>query len=150
MKSKSEIILMTKLAIYDKSHGKKDRVCNDYFKGDYVYKKNMWTRFYTAIGTLILIIFIFLHRIAVYEIDIFTLDFKTEISKYAVYFLTVLIAYTIIGSFLSAREYNKSRLRFKKYLLVLSKLDGSAKKNQHSNKEDLRHGSPTYDSRNFN
>ena len=149
MKSKKEIILMTKLAVYDKSHGQKDRLCNAHFRADYIYKKNMWNRFYALLGCLIIIAFIIVHEIIVKETDIFSLNWEVELSRYALNTFFVLIAYTLIGSLLANKEYNLRQSRLKRYFAALAKLDGSNKQPEHLYKGDLRHGEPTYDETNY-
>jgi len=153
LKTRDEIILMTKLAIYDKDHGHKDKLCDEHFRADYIYKKNMWTRFYVTIACLIIIALDVMNRVIVEQIDIFSLDLKSELSKYAVNMLIILLAYTFVGSLLANKDYNLRQARLKKYFGTLSRLDKLGKQSriaERSNKEDLRHGEPTYDKRGFN
>ena len=55
MKSRQKILLMTKLALYEKHYGAVDRAANDYFRHDFIYKKNLGTRFAVGFGGLIIL-----------------------------------------------------------------------------------------------
>ena len=124
MVDKERIALMTKLAVYDKSEGKKDRQKLQYFRHDYIYRQNMWTRFFVFIGCLILFFFYVLHKLAFESIDLYNYDYKGEGLKLLIFYLAVAGVYTIIGTIKATTEYERAKSRLKLYTSLLNKLDG--------------------------
>lgn len=122
MTDKNKIIIMTKLAVYDKHIADKDRRVNDYFLHDYIYKNNMWTRFAVITGSVIVIFFHMLHRIFNESVDVLTLDYPAELKRMGLFILAVAVVYTVIGSFKSYYDYRQSQNRIKEYTRSLQKL----------------------------
>lgn len=118
---KEKIVLLTRLAIYDKYMSESDKKINNYFLHDYIYKKNFATRAFAFIGSLIIVFFYLLHKVFVMGADIFELDYRQELIDIAIFVVVVLVLYTIIGSFKSAMEYKASQNRIKAYIEVLKK-----------------------------
>lgn len=120
---KEKIILMTKLAVYDKYEGEADRRANEYYRHDYIFKKNIWTRFCAAVGAVILLAFDWLWKIFVKEIDLSLLNYRQELLDAVFFIVAVMILYTLIGTVKATVEYNRSQKRLQKYFYVLNKLD---------------------------
>jgi hypothetical protein len=118
-----KIRIMAKLAIYEKNYGEKDRKANMYFKHDYIYWSNFWTRLFVFIGCLILIGLYVLDMVFVKGEDIFSLNYYAEVYKVAVFIISMLLLYTVIGYFSASKKYRESQARIKKQLVLLKKLD---------------------------
>lgn len=123
MVDREKIIIMTKLAIYDKNNGPQDRKINEYFRSDYIYRSNMWTRLCAAIGCFIVILFYWLHKVFIDGVDIFTLDFQKTGTDIAFIVAAVLLFYTLIGTVKVTVEYAASQRRLKKYNKLLNQLE---------------------------
>lgn len=120
-----KIIIMTKLAIYEKRHMRKDKKKLDYFIEDYIYVRNFLVR----LG----ITLIFFFNIAVGGFKSLNNDFvfptsvESFIEIYIVpYFwpwLMAIIIYTVITTFISGIEYRNANLRFNEYKKLLKRLE---------------------------
>jgi len=126
MHNPEKIILMAKLAIYDKNTGKEDRKDSDFFRQDYIYSSNMKTRFYAFFGCIILSVFYFLHMAAFQDVDIFSIDYQSEAIGLIIFFAIVLVAYTVIGTILYTARYVQLQKRMAHYFELLDKLDDLA------------------------
>ena len=121
MIDKEKIVLLTRLAIYDKHMSESDKKVNQYFLHDYIYSRNIRTRFFAFIGSLIVILFMVMHRVFIEEVDIFALDYRKEITEIVIFIVIVLVLYTVIGGLQAAVAYKTSQKRIKAYLEVLKK-----------------------------
>ena len=121
MADKEKIVLLTRLAIYDKHLSDADKKMNNYFLHDYIYAKNIRTRFFAFTGSLIIVFFYALYRIFVEKADIFMLDYKKELTDVIGFIVIILVVYTAIGSLQAAIAYRAGQKRIKAYLEVLKK-----------------------------
>lgn len=117
------IIIMSKLAVYDKNYGEKDKQVNKYFRTDYVCHKNMQTRFYVALGCLIIG--------AIYGVRFFLLegnspfvfDYQAELINLAIFTIIMMAVYTAISTKIYLSEFNRSQYRLNNYLELIKHLD---------------------------
>lgn len=123
MCDKKKIIIMTKLAVYDKNFSEEDMRNDRYFRHDYIYKKNMRNRIFVFIGCIIVILLNMLHRIIYGSLDIYALNYTVELTKIVLFFAVMLIAYTVIGTIIFTADFHKSQKRLEKYFKLLDKLD---------------------------
>ena len=125
--NRERIIIMSKLAVYDKNYGEKDRAAGKFFRTDYVYRKNMWTRFYVFISCMLLV-GIYAFRVLVVEgRDLLEIDYIGELMNIGVLTLLTLIIYTLIGTKIYVSEYNRSSRRLGNYLDLLKLLNDTGK-----------------------
>jgi len=122
MVDKERIIIMTKLASYDKNKSEEDSQVLGYFRHDYVYRKNVVDRFFVLLGGIILLAVDYLRRIFMEYLDVFSLDFGRELRGILVFLGILLVVYTIIGSVKHNYEYTKCQLRMKKYRVYTKRL----------------------------
>lgn len=123
MVDRDKIIVMTKLAVYDKNYGARDRKINEYYRSDYIYRNNMWNRLCVFFGCVIVILFYWLHKIFVEGVDVFTLNYKDVGINMALFILAVMAFYTLIGTAKATMEYAVSQKRLRKYEKMLTQLD---------------------------
>jgi len=123
MHNKEKIILMAKLAVYDKNIGKEDWKDDVFFRQDFIYSSNMKTRFYIFFGCIILTVFYFLHRSSFHDINLFTIDYLTEARNLLIFFAIVLVTYTVIGTIIYTARYVQMQKRIMQYFELLDKLD---------------------------
>ena len=123
MHNPEKIIIMAKLALYDKNAGKDDWKDNVYFRQDYIYSNNMKTRLFAFLGCLIIAAFYFLHMAAFQDVDIFSIDYQAEAITLIILFAVVLVFYTVIGTILYTARYVQLQRRIDKYFKLLDELD---------------------------
>ena len=123
MVNKNRIILMAKLAVYDKRYGEADRAVFSYFRRDYIYRKNMWTRMSVAVASAFLLGLYWLHQIFIYGIDIQELDIQQSVLDSVLFLAAVLAVYTLIGTIQGTHQYHLIQKRMERYLAMLKKLE---------------------------
>ena len=123
MINKNKIITMTKLAVYDKNEGVADRLVNDYFRHDYIYKKNMATRFFTGIGAIILVGLYWLRTFFIDGADLFEMDLMRYIRVSVLFVIAVMSFYSVIGTIQGTRQYYLMQKRLKKYTALMHQLE---------------------------
>jgi hypothetical protein len=123
---------MAKMAVYDKHTGKDDWKDDVYFRQDYIYSNNMRTRFYVFFGCVILTAFYLLHRAAFHEIDVFSIDYRAEITLVVIFFAAVLVFYTVAGTILYTARYVKMQRRIENYLAMMDELENEPVKDMDS------------------
>lgn len=123
MLNKNKIILMTRMAIYDKHHAEADRAVFSYFRRDYIYRKNMWTRMCTAIGATILLALYWLHQVFIYGIDLQELDIRQSVLDSLLFLIAVMALYTLVGTIQGTAQYHQVQTRMERYLSMLQRLE---------------------------
>lgn len=141
MINKDKIIIMTKLAVYDKNYGESDKRYENYFVEDYVYRRNAGVRFSVLLGTFIILIFYYLLRFAGDNVDVLTLDYRQEVMNIAVFVIIMLFVYTVISSITATVDYHLSERRRRKYFSMIQKLNNlSARKEQEEGEDSDNYG----------
>lgn len=117
MVDQDKIILMTKIAVYEKRYKKKDERITNYFLEDYIYVNNFITRLgisliillFIGVGALKIICngILFPHSIEEF-IDIY-------IKAYIGPWLVAIVVYTIISSIVYGVKYRKANKRMNHY-----------------------------------
>lgn len=137
MIDQNKIILMTKIAQYEKNHMKRDQRVTDYFIEDYVYMNNFKTR----LG--IMFIEVFFIGLGAFRIVMENIIFPTSIGDFLEiyikpYFypwLITTIIYTIISTWVYSARYTKANKRLSEYKKYVKELKQYEK--QHSNAEGV-------------
>jgi len=115
--------MMSKLAIYDQKYGSRDKKDNEYYRHDFIYRKNMWTRFYASIGAIMLLMIYWAYRIFALEDSVFEINYQEAGIQAAIFILFIMALYTIIGTIRETREFAKGQRRLKNYMKMLYILD---------------------------
>lgn len=118
-----KIITMTQLALYDKHTGTSDRDANDYFRHDYIYRKNLGTRLAVGFGGFIMLALYWARYILIEGVDFFELDFSTHLTDSIFFILAILAAYSLIGTVQGTREYYLVQKRLTRYLALVRQLE---------------------------
>jgi len=121
--NKKRVIMMTKLAVYDHQYGPRDKKNNEYYRHDYIYRKNMWTRLCAAIGAIIILAIYWAYQLFALNQNFLEIDYKQAGINAAVFVLAVMAIYTVIGTIREAAVYAKSQRRLKNYMRMLYMLD---------------------------
>jgi hypothetical protein len=128
MINQQKLILMSKLAVYDKRFAAADKKANDYFRGDYVHHKNARTRLFVFLGAVILLVFYWTHKIVVDKVDVLSLDLLAELRNNGVFILIALAFYTCVGWVREVSNYGECMERLRVYSSLLGRLDKLAKR----------------------
>ncbi len=121
---REEIILMTKLALHEKKHGKQDKKRSSYFKWDYIYMNNWYTRLAVAVAFAIVISWMVLTDVYIKEIvPVFDVDLWEYLSKYVVYLILLLVAYTGLSTMVFNKKYEQTQKRLQEYEALMKELD---------------------------
>ena len=123
MVDKEKVIIMTKLAIYDKNDGEEDRKQHEYFCGDYVYKYNFWNRLFVFSASMILLAMYYAHKILIEQINILEMDYKAELITAGKFLLVILVVYSVIGTIRATVKYYSAQKRLKEYFALTKELD---------------------------
>ena len=126
MYDKDKIRIMSKMAIYDKRDFERDAKTGQYFRHDFIYKKNMQMRFFLGLGCVILLAFYVLHLLAIEGADLFTVDFQSEALRLLFFALILMTAYSFIGTIIYTREFLRSEKRINAYFSLMRRLDPDA------------------------
>jgi len=123
MVNKDKIILMAKMAVQDKRHGDSDRKVFSYYRRDYIYRKNMWTRLYVGIGAGFLLVFYWLYQIFVYGVNLQELDIRQSVTDSVLFLLAMMALYTLIGTIQGTHQYYRVQKRMGRYMAMMKRLE---------------------------
>ncbi|MCL2187329.1 MAG: hypothetical protein FWC16_00820 [Defluviitaleaceae bacterium] len=139
-----KIIVMTQLALYDKHEGAADQIANDYFRHDYIYRKNLATRFAVGFGGFILLLLYWARNLLMEDelfaiADLFDIDFSVYITDSIFFILAILAVYSLIGTIQGTREYYLVQKRLTRYHALvrqLERINERAKKAAHEKAQE--------------
>ena len=114
---------MAQMAVYDKRHGITDRAVFAYFRRDYIYRKNMWTRLCVSAGAAFCLGVYWLHQIFIYGIDIHEIDIQQSVTDSVLFLLAVMALYTMIGTIQGTHQYHGVQKRMERYMGMIEKLE---------------------------
>ena len=117
------IIIMSQLALYDKGQGRADKKADRLFRRDYIYKQNMWTRFYASIVVVIGLICYWVYRYFTTDMDLFNLDLNSMLMQALFVLGVTLFIFTVIGTIKATADYQSAQGRLKRYYKMLDYLD---------------------------
>ena len=114
--NRHKIIVMTRLALYDKHGGDADRVTCGFFRHDFIYRRNMATRLAVGVCGVLLALMYWLR--AFFEDgleDFFSATLQQDIIDTALFVVALMAAYTLIGTITGTREYYLAQERLRHY-----------------------------------
>ena len=123
MVNKNRISLMAKMAIYDKRYGEGDRAVFSFFRRDYIYRKNMWTRLCVSLGAVFLLGIYWMYQLFVYGVDIHTLNVEQAVTDSVLFLLAVMAFYTMVGTIQGTMQYHIVQKRMEQYLSMMKRLE---------------------------
>ena len=130
MVNQHKIITMTKLALYDKHKAAADSEANDYFRHDYIYRKNLGTRLSVGFCGLVILAIYWLRVIFIDEVDIFELYLRQYVIESILFILALMAVYSLIGTIQGTREYYLVQKRLDEYdgwMKLLERIDEGGK-----------------------
>lgn len=123
MIDENKIHYMTKIAMHKKKYNDKDIKLDNYYRSDYIYKKNIFNRFWVIIGLFFVAILAVLDIVFVKQTDIFSIDYKKFGIEVAAIALIVLVIYSFIGMIKYGIEYDLAEKRLKQYRILVRDLE---------------------------
>lgn len=132
MLNENKVKMMAKMAIYEKNEGKKMLKTAKYYKGDFVtfgILKNLITTTIAYIIVVLLYVICNLERM-VGNFDM--MNYTAIGGRLALYYVLMLIVFSVIAGFVSSYQYECSRKGLKRYFSRLNKLERFYK--NHKNK----------------
>ncbi|MCL2372034.1 MAG: hypothetical protein FWC78_01350 [Defluviitaleaceae bacterium] len=136
MLNQRKIITMTKLALYDKHDGPADRDASNYFRHDYIYKKNLGTRLAVGLGSVFILIIYWLRLILIDGIDVLEVNMQEELTSSILFILVMLAVYSVIGTVQGTREYYVIQKRLQEYQQHLQRLEKLDERNIQAEAEE--------------
>ena len=123
MVNQLKIITMTQLALYDKHEGQQDRIANDYFRHDYIYRNNLGTRLAVGFGSIVILLIYWLQSFVVNEMDLFEINIQQHVTDSVFFILAVLAVYSLLGTIQGTRQYYLVQKRLAQYQALVRQLE---------------------------
>jgi hypothetical protein len=114
---------MSQLAVYDKGQGRADKKIDRLFRRDFIYRQNMWSRFYAAFVVGIGLICIWVYRFFTTDMDLFDLDLEPMMMEAVLALGVALLIVTVIGTIKGTADYQSAQGRLRRYYKLLAHLD---------------------------
>ncbi|WMC91602.1 hypothetical protein [Kineothrix sp. MB12-C1] len=124
MLNRDRIILMTKMASYEETEGKKNSSVMNYFRGDYVWFQVLKSVIYGTIAFGIVFGMYIFYDFEVFMVDIYKMDLFEFGKSILIRYLFVIGIYAIISYAIYAYRYAKAKKRVKLYMSNLNRLSG--------------------------
>ncbi|MCI9462793.1 MAG: hypothetical protein HFI48_02765 [Lachnospiraceae bacterium] len=124
MLNEERVILMTKLASYEASDGKRNVAIGSYFRVDYIGWQVLKSIISATIAFVVVFAMYIFYDFEIFMMDIYKMDLlefgKSVLKTYAV----VIITYALISYVVYAYRYSKARKSLRLYYMNLRKLSG--------------------------
>lgn len=124
MLNRDRIILMTKMASYEETEGKRNSSVMNYFRGDYVWFQVLKSVIYGTIAFGIVFGMYIFYDFEVFMVDIYKMDLFEFGKSILIRYLFVIGIYAIISYAIYAYRYAKAKKREKLYMSNLNRLSG--------------------------
>ena len=122
MLNEEKVILMTKMASYEATDGKKHIKTGNYFRGDYLAIEVMKSLLYGTIAFLLGFGLFVLYDFEVFMQDIYKMDLFVFIQNILIYYVVFIVIYGGVSYFIYSYRYKQARIHLKRYYHNLKKL----------------------------
>lgn len=122
MISEQRVKLMTRLAAYEQSEGKKNEEIGSYFKDDYISLQILKSVISATIAFALIVVLYVLYDSEVFMMDIYKIDLMEYAKKFIIYYLCFTGAYVVISYVVYTIRYRKAKRRLKVYFNNLKRL----------------------------
>lgn len=123
MVNEEKIVLMTHLAVYEKSEGKRTMPVGKYFRGDYISLHLLRT---VLSGTFAFLLGLGVYLLYFYEeilMNMYTIDFAALAKNVVTYYIVFLVIYSILTYIVFTIRFIKAKKSIKRYYQNLKKLN---------------------------
>ncbi len=121
--NENKVKMMTKMAIYEKNEGRRMLRTARYFKGDYIAFGILKTLITTTIAfAIVAIMYVLCNAEGLVE-NINSMDYLAFGRQVAIYYIIMLVIFSVISGFVYNYQYENSRKGLKRYFSRLNKLE---------------------------
>ncbi|MDR2889042.1 MAG: hypothetical protein LBV33_04285 [Lachnospiraceae bacterium] len=122
MINEEKLILMTRLASYEKGSGKKNVAIGKYFRGDYIGFQVLKSVISITIAFFIIVGIYAFYNFETLVLDIYEMDLIATGKELLKYYLIILGVYGVLSYFIYSYRYQKAKKSLKNYYQNLRKL----------------------------
>lgn len=123
MLSEERVILMTKMASYEKNEGKKNVSVGNYFRSDYIGVQVLKSIFCATIAFAIIFALFIFYDFELFMQDIYKMDLITFAKNVLIYYGVTVFVYGGISYAVYSYRYTKAKKSLKCYYQNLKKLN---------------------------
>lgn len=123
MLNENKVKMMTKMAIYEKNEGRKSLKTAKYYKTDFIAFGVLKSLITTTIAYVILVVMVVMCNLEDMLAQANDLDYIAMGKQMCVYYVIMLLVFSIIAGIVSAYRYEQYKKGLKKYSSRLSKLE---------------------------
>lgn len=122
MLNEERVILMTKMASYEATDGKKHIKAGNFFRGDYLSIEVMKSLVYGTLAFALGFGLYVLYDFEVFMQDIYKMDLFVFIQNILIYYVVFIVIYGVVSYFIYSYRYKQARMHLKRYYQNLKKL----------------------------
>lgn len=115
MLNEERVILMTRMAAFEKSEGKKNRDLNSYFRGDYVGYNVLKSVISATIAYLIMVAAYVLYNFESVLSNLYATDLIATGKKILIYFIIIVGIYSLASYIIYSYRYARMRKKLRAY-----------------------------------
>lgn len=123
MINEEKIVLMTKLAAYEKGEGKKNMAVGKYFMGDYISLHMLRTVLSGTLAYLVAVGVYFLYNMEELLANLYSIDFAAMARNVITYYVVFLVVYGLVTYIFFTLHFIKAKKGIKRYYHNLKKLN---------------------------
>lgn len=123
MLSEDKIRVMTRLAVFEKEHGKENEVASRFYKNDYISYHMIWAGIMTTIAYGFGLLLFFLLNFDKYMGQMHTMDLVKQGKMMALIYVCVLVVMLTISWFVYKKRYAEAQKYLNQYCDELRELE---------------------------
>lgn len=123
MLNEEKVILMTRMASYEKIEGKENIKIGSYFRGDYIAVQVLISiACATVVYAIVLGLYVLYHLEQFLE-EIYTMDLIAFAKGVLIYYIVFVVSYSVLTYIVGTYRHAKAKRNLKRYYHNLKKLD---------------------------
>lgn len=123
MLSEDKIKVMTKLAVFEKEHGKENEIASKYYKSDYISYHMIWTGIMTTVAYGLGLLLYFGLNFEQYMAKMHTMNLPEQGKVIVALYAICLVAMLTISYFVYKRKYAQAQKCLKEYCAQMHELE---------------------------
>lgn len=122
MINEQRVKLMSRLAAYEESEGKKNVEIGSYFRSDYIALQILKTLIYATLSFGLILALVLLYDSEMFINEIYKMDILAYVKRIVFYYIGFTGIYTLVSYAIYAFRYRKAKKRLKVYFNNLRRL----------------------------
>ncbi len=122
MLNEERIKLMTKMAAFEETGGKKDISICGYFRGDYISFQVLKSAIYVSCGFAVVVALYILYDLEIFLTEFYKMDIVVFCKDILVRYAAVMAVYLLISYFVYSYRYSRAKRHIKNYGMQLREL----------------------------